>query len=815
MIKTKKTQFFNYPTTIRVFCAVLLLNSYSIAVASISFPKHSLPYLLQNHSHSVDGKVEQKNWNKKHTNHIRSFNAENALHVYFSTSQVDFKTQANQIWSSRLISYGYDDLLTEVAHSSEPEISGNTIYYQHNSSLIQWYINSVFGFEHGLTLAKAPPKQSSEHLLAFHFQVLGNVSVALNNDQELLVSDRHGAPLITHSGLAAFDKKLNILPTSVAVKDNSYSIYVDDSSATYPIYVDPLFTREKIIEGESAGDQFGRHVDISNNFLVVGAPHATKNSISSGSVYIYHKDSGGLNNWGHIKTLLASDASSDADFGYTVAISESIIAIGAPNDNAQGAVYIFQRDEGGSDNWGQVKKIVPADIAIGDEFGASVHIANDTLAVGTPGDDDLGLDSGSVYIFYAHEAGVDSWEQVNKITSNITGGGDLFGTSVSIHGDTLAVGAPGSRFNGVNSGSAFIYYRNRNGADAWGQVISLNPDPTTAYAEFGKSVSLFNNEVVVGAPFDLEGENTTKLGVAYVFSRHEGGTDNWGKTNELTGTDVIDSDNFGISVSIYEDYIGIGANKDQNNGQIHGAAYIFNRISNNPTAWEQMKKLRALAATSESPSPDNPFKGNSDPTLYGVSVAIVSDSFAVGGHEDILNSSGTTYIYNKSVDIGLSGSATDPTESGDSVHFNYEVKNLDPELSSTGVKFNLTLNSAFSNILATSSLGICDVVNQTISCDIGTIDSNADPVDIEVIAEINEFGKFDSVAEITGDQSDANEENNSLTLEVTLTDSREIDSGLDIGGGCTIGSGNTKDITLVVLVCLAFSQILRRRRQQE
>ena len=68
-------------------------------------------------------------------------------------------------------------------------------------------------------------------------------------------------------------------------------------------------------------------------------------------------------------------------------------------DPDAGAAYIFKRDQGGADNWGQVKKITASDGAAGDYFGVSVSISGDTVVVGAAKDDDNGIDASSAYVF--------------------------------------------------------------------------------------------------------------------------------------------------------------------------------------------------------------------------------------------------------------------------------------------------------------------------------------------------------------------------------------------------------------------------------
>ncbi|MCP3971141.1 MAG: hypothetical protein GY717_12650, partial [Rhodobacteraceae bacterium] len=111
-----------------------------------------------------------------------------------------------------------------------------------------------------------------------------------------------------------------------------------------------------------------------------------------------------------------------------------------------------------------VKLTAGTDAAVGDYFGRSVAISGDTLVVGAPYNDDPS-DSGSAYVFARNSDGAggvsaDTWGQVSKLTASDADIGDQFGFSVAISGDTLVVGA---RFGDSDtpavddSGSAYVF----------------------------------------------------------------------------------------------------------------------------------------------------------------------------------------------------------------------------------------------------------------------------------------------------------------------------------------------------------------------
>ncbi|KPK80532.1 MAG: hypothetical protein AMS27_16880, partial [Bacteroides sp. SM23_62_1] len=190
----------------------------------------------------------------------------------------------------------------------------------------------------------------------------------------------------------------------------------------------------------ATGDQFGHSVSISGNYAIIGAPYEREDTsgsntlIGAGSAYILYKDMGGTNNWGQVKKIVANDRAEDDYFGYSVSISGDYAIVGAwSKDGETGSSYIFYKDQGGINNWGQVKKIVPSD-GDGDEFfGCSVSINGDYAIVGAESEDEeipgeyTIDDIGSAYIFHKDQGGTDNWGQVKKIVLSDREDEDYFG----------------------------------------------------------------------------------------------------------------------------------------------------------------------------------------------------------------------------------------------------------------------------------------------------------------------------------------------------------------------------------------------------
>jgi len=314
-------------------------------------------------------------------------------------------------------------------------------------------------------------------------------------------------------------------------------------------------------------DWFGNSVSINGDYVIVGARGDDDNGDRSGSAYIFHKDMGGSNNWGQVAKITASDGAASDQFGKSVSISGDYVIVGAywVDEIDSGSAYIFYKNQGGPDNWGQLAKLT-SDDGVADGFGESVSISGDYAIVGAYHDDDNGDASGSAYIFHKDQGGPDNWGQMAKITANDGASGDTFGRSVSISGDNAIVGA---RFHGA----AYIFHKDQGGPDNWGQMAKITASDGVSLW-FGESVSISGDYAIVGKK-DNNSIFVPDIGAAYIFYKNQGGPDNWGEVTKITASDGDENDNFGGSVSISGDYAIVGAKWDNDNGWASGSAYIF------------------------------------------------------------------------------------------------------------------------------------------------------------------------------------------------------------------------------------------------
>jgi hypothetical protein len=325
------------------------------------------------------------------------------------------------------------------------------------------------------------------------------------------------------------------------------------------------------------GDGFGCSTALGEEFAFVGAlADDTAKGIDSGSVRVFRRDQNGANQWGFFKTLTASDGGAFDFFGNALALDGDTLLVGAQIKNLSGSAYIFQRNQGSTDNWGEVRKLLPIGGAFLDLFGKAVALQGDRIVVGSYGDDDAGESSGSAYIFERDQGGINQWGQVKKLTAQDAGQGDWFGWSVAVSGEWVAVGAVQDDDGGENAGAVYLFHRNQGGNGLWGQVKKLTAPDATAGDFFGTSVSLDGDLLLVGA----DGKNSSgeDSGRSYLFGRNQGDLDHWGEITRFGPGDPAALDKFGFALALDGTRLIIAAIGKNLGGPEAGAAYIFDLL---------------------------------------------------------------------------------------------------------------------------------------------------------------------------------------------------------------------------------------------
>lgn len=213
-------------------------------------------------------------------------------------------------------------------------------------------------------------------------------------------------------------------------------------------------------------DYFGYSVSIDGNYAIAGAyledpivPASGGTQTNAGSAYVFERSG---TTWSQVAKLFGPNAQPGDLFGNSVSISGNNTVVGAPsNDQAgtsAGAAYVFTRVGG---NWQLVQKLIASDAYTGDNLGYSVAIEGNRVIVGARREDPNGnLDAGCAYVFYL-PPGSSSWVETTKlIASDVTPNREDAGYSVGLSGNSAIVGAIWKTTPGLyqtNQGAAYVH----------------------------------------------------------------------------------------------------------------------------------------------------------------------------------------------------------------------------------------------------------------------------------------------------------------------------------------------------------------------
>jgi hypothetical protein len=369
-----------------------------------------------------------------------------------------------------------------------------------------------------------------------------------------------------------------------------------------------------------SGDWFGSAVGVSGDTLVVGARqedsgasgiggNQTDNSApESGAVYVYTHTSEALTQQAYLK---GSNPQANDRFGYWVDLEGDTLVVGAPLEDRTGIAYVFTRTGG---VWSQQAALKASNARAGDWFGSSVALSGDTLIVGARFED-----------------------------SGATG----------IDGSQSDTSAP-------DSGAAYVFTR---AGELWSQQAYLKASNTRAGDQFGFSVDISDNTVVVGARFEDSGATgingnqadirAPDSGAAYVFTRIG---DVWTQEAYVKASNTGAGDAFGNGVAVAGDSFVVGApfedgaatgvegNPVNNSVPDSGGAYVFRRTNG---VWSQEAYVKA-----SNPGAGDAFGFHVAMTPTALAIASVwEDSAATGVNgnqlDDNAPDSGAAYVFTK------------------------------------------------------------------------------------------------------------------------------------------------------------------------
>lgn len=571
---------------------------------------------------------------------------------------------------------------------------GRRVAYTWADGVTEWFVNRDGGLEHGFDLTERP---AGEGELVMQLTLETDLDVALADDARTLrfthADDRHACD---YAGLVAFDAKGTDLAARFELAGDHLRIVVDDAPARYPITIDPLVQTDYLKSPDpDASDRFGHAVAIDGNTAVVGVPfedgvggldsNPTSNGLSdAGAAFVFVRTSSG---WAEQAYLKPSSRSIDDSFGDAVAIDGDRVVVGCPGDDSgatgvggnssdngtldAGAAWVFVRS---GSTWSQEAYLKASNTGASDRFGEQVAIHGDLIVVGAenesgsgtgvdPVSNDGAATAGAAYVFRRSGG---TWTHDAYLKASNTDSGDAFGSSVAVHGETIAIGARledsaaigvgGDQSNNGAPGSGAVYVFVQ-GVSGWTQQAYVKATNTGTSDGFGWSVDLEGDTLVVGAPFEDGGDggvggdqsdnSRSGAGATYTFERV--GT-SWFASGYLKADAPDAQDQFGYDVALDRGTIavgapledgsdpGIGGNPFDDGASDAGAVYLFQRAG---LTWQSRAYVKASLVDAGD--------------RFGLSVDVDADTLIVGAPfedgsglspaENFAGSAGASYLF--------------------------------------------------------------------------------------------------------------------------------------------------------------------------
>ncbi len=350
-----------------------------------------------------------------------------------------------------------------------------------------------------------------------------------------------------------------------------------------PAILSPVtYTEQQVFDlsGE-ASNWFGYSVAISGDTAIVGAPlDQVDNNPIQGSAFVYVRQG---RTWVLQTRLVDPEGASGDNFGFSVAIDGDTAMVGIPgdqvlNDTTRGSLIVFTRT---GNYWSFDRRLVASDGAQGDNFGWSLALSGNELIVGAPFKTISIANQGVGYVF--SDAGW-GWSQVGEIINPLAKPADHLGWSVAISGDTAICGAPDADLGYIDKGMVFI----ATGANNWMDGQAISPVEIVADEHFGRSVSTQAGIAAIGVPGKTIGSDQYGQGAVYIYEQTD---QQWNFLQMFTAADGAAFDNFGTSLAMQGNRIVVGSPYHRvGSNDYQGAAYTF---TSGAAGWVEQAELFA------------------------------------------------------------------------------------------------------------------------------------------------------------------------------------------------------------------------------
>lgn len=291
-------------------------------------------------------------------------------------------------------------------------------------------------------------------------------------------------------------------------------------------------------------------VAIAGNIVVMGVPLEDAGGTDTGAVYVFERSPSGWTGGTQLARLSPSTPKDAQVFGQAVAIAGDTIVVGGPSPFASpsraGEVYVFEKPAGGWADMTETAVLTASDSAPGDTLGFSVDIDGDTVVAGAQG-------SSSVYVYEKPPTGWANGAEVARLTET-SGLDSWLGWAVAIDGDTVVSGA-------ARPQRAFVYRKPATGWVDATETAFLFPSDGATRRGFAQAVDVEVTTVVVGAnSLQLPGLQPNGVGAAYIYEEPPTGWSTASEHARLTADNPFpSSDQFGNSVALDGDKLVVAA----------------------------------------------------------------------------------------------------------------------------------------------------------------------------------------------------------------------------------------------------------------
>ena len=361
-------------------------------------------------------------------------------------------------------------------------------------------------------------------------------------------------------------------------------------------------------------DSFGSSVSLSGDIGFVGAAGSLS---SSGSAYIFRGLGPKTGDATEVLKLTADDGAAGDLFGWSVSLSGGMGLVGARGDrvgsnNGQGSAYLFRGLDTEAGTLTQSAKLIAGDGTDSSLFGTSISLSGNTAIIGAQNAGQGWDRVGAAYVYRNLNTASGTVIHDAKLMPSDGYDMDTFGASTALSGDIALIGSPQADF----MGAAYVYRNVSGRTGTTTEDLKLRPTDLAMVDFFGHALSLQGNVAVVSSPAD-NARGVATSGSAYLFRDLDSGTGTRNESAKLVALDGQTNDRLGNSISLSGSNVLIGAAWHDIGGKSNqGAAYLFTGLDSATGTITETAKVYASAGSASNE--------------FGNSVSLAGDLFIIG-----------------------------------------------------------------------------------------------------------------------------------------------------------------------------------------